>query len=310
MEKIAICVCTCMRPKMLGYCLRSLSRLHVPEDVEPYVIVIDNDPAGSASEVVAIYNGTSPHMVFYLAEPRRGIAFARNAALDAAVAMGVDWIAFIDDDEIADPDWLAALMAPEYRNVPVLMGRQEFIYPKPMPFWGVEQEKKPRLEGAILKTAYTNNVRFSIDLVRAGLRFNEALGLMGGEDQEFFSAARQAGFEIRLTEFAVAREFVHPERLTYRAQAGRAYWCAASDLRRAVVERGRMRATLAKGHTVPLNLIVGAAWVAVSPLFMVAGLRAFKRQALAGGKKIAKGMGRAAAALGYLPEPYRQVVGE
>ena len=309
-ERVAICVCTCQRQKMLGFCLRSLNRLRVPEDVEVYVIVIDNDPDCSACEAAAFSTSASPHPSLYLREPRRGISFARNAALDAAHAMGMDWIAFIDDDEVADPDWIAALMAPEYRHVPVLMGRQILIYPDPRPFWSVEREKREQPQGRQLKTAYTNNVRFSIALVEAGLRFNEGLGLMGGEDNEFFSAARQAGFEIRQTQRAITYETVHPERLTYRAQAGRAYWCAASDLRRTVVERGRVRAALAKGHTVPLNLIIGMAEILVSPLFVVAGARAFKRQALCGGKKIAKGMGRAAAALGYLPEPYRRVVGE
>ena len=308
-ERVAICVCTCLRPTMLAACLNSLSKLSIPPDVEPYIIIVDNDPAGSAAEVVTDQSRLSPHLTFYISEPRRGVPFARNAALEAAQRIGAEWIAFIDDDEIADAEWLVGLMAPEYRDAAVLMGRQERLYPSKMPFWGLRQEKKLEPEGVRMKTAYTYGVRFSMKLVEAGLRFNEALGLMGGEDQEFFSAAHKRGFEIRRTQRALTREFVHPERLTYRAQVGRSYWCAASDLRRLAVERGKLRAVLIKVHTVPLSAVFGILETAVSPLFAVAGIDAFKRRALAGGKKIAKGAGRLAAMFGYLPEPYRKVVG-
>lgn len=309
-ERVGICICTCKRPMMLGNCLRSLGRMIIPANIEPYIIIIDNDPNGGAYEAIASFGGISPHLVFALHEPRRGIARARNAALGAAEAMGMDWIAFIDDDETADEGWLAALMAHEYRHVPVLMGRQMPIYPSPLPFWAVPRERRARPEGRRLDCAYTNNVRFSIDLVKAGLRFDERLGLMGGEDSEFFYAAHRAGFEIRQTQRALTYEVMHPARLSYIAQSQRAYWIAASNLRRGIMARGKARTALTKLHTIPVSMALGAIELAISPLFAVAGLRRFKRRAIAGGANIAKGMGRIAAMLGRLPEPYKHVVGE
>ena len=125
---------------------------------------------------------------------------------------------------------------------------------------------------------------------------------MRGEDQEFFTAAHKAGFEIRLTERAVVTEMFHPERETYRAHICRAYWTAASDLRRLAVAKGWRNAITREAHTIPLLLIAGPAELLASPLFLIAGTAVFKRRALAGGKKTAKGLGRAAAMVGR-PSP-------
>lgn len=309
METIAICVCTCMRPKMLADCLESLARLKKPENYEVVVVVIDNDPAESACGVAAESGLSSPHPTIYHGEPRRGISFARNRALDVAKTLGANWICFIDDDEVADVDWIANLMAPRYLDTPILLGKQEFVYPEPRPFWSLQEAKRLHPEGREIRTGYTNNIRFSMAVVDAGLRFNEALGLMGGEDQEFCTAAHQAGFGIKQTNLAITYETSHPERLTYMGQASRSFWCAASDLRRLSIERGWGGALARKAHTVPWMLIVGTIEIITSPVFMVTGMRRFKKRALAGGKKVGKGLGRAAAAVGYLPQPYRRIVG-
>jgi len=146
--------------------------------------------------------------------------------------------------------------------------------------------------------------------MHAGLRFNEGLGLMGGEDNEFFAAAHAHGFEIRRTLRAITREAAHPERLTYRALVYRSYWCAASELRRLQLTRGMLGAALRKAHTIPLNLIFGTAWLAGACAVAAISRSAFKRMAIEGGLKLAKGAGRAAALVGVKPQPYRIIHGE
>jgi succinoglycan biosynthesis protein ExoM len=244
--------------------------------------------------------------VFYHV-PTRGIALARNIVLSKAMAGR--WVAFIDDDEVADPAWLAGLMAPHYRSIPVLMGLQRFVYPEPRPFWALPERPLRKLENEALKSAYTNNVRFSTALIHAGLRFDEDLGFMGGEDNEFFATARRRGFEIRQTLNAVTYETAHPERLTYRGQVYRSYWTAASNVRRVAVERSWSRAIAGKLPSIPFNLMFGVLELAASPLFLLGGLTPFKRRALAGGKKIGKGLGRAIAMLGHMPQPYKTIAG-
>jgi succinoglycan biosynthesis protein ExoM len=297
-----------MRPKLLSACLTSIAAQRGDDEFTIHIIVVDNDPAGSAAPVVAEFKPDFP--VTCIHQPRRGIAIARNAALDAAKAIGADWIAFIDDDETAAPDWLENLMAKEYRDTPVLMGRQIMVYPPDAPFWTPRERRKRPEEGRAMTTAYTHNVRLSAALVDAGLRFDESLGAMGGEDQEFFAEAYRRGFTIRRTERALTYETAHRERLTYVGQVYRAYWTAASNLRHEALLNGWARCNIRKAHTVPINIIFGLFEIAASPIFLVGGLVAFKSRAVGGGKKIAKGLGRAAGILGIMPQPYVQVVGE
>lgn len=303
---LAVCVCTYGRPKSLRDCLASLSRQRRVENVRHFVIVIDNDEACSAMSVVS----TSGPDVFYIAEPRRGIAYARNRGLSLAARLGADWIAFIDDDEVADDQWLRGLMAPEYKSVPILQGYRILCLPVPSPFWATQVKEKPPVEGARCHTAYTHNVRFSRALADRGLRFDEAYAFSGGEDVDFFTRALQCGFEIRQTARAVTYETIHSERLTYSRQCATSFWRAAANMRETILRKGLVKALSAKLHTIPLNLILGPAIIAGSPLALALGIEAFKRTALAGGDKLARAIGRMAAIVGYLPAPYLQVDGE
>ncbi len=154
------------------------------------------------------------------------------------MAMQADWIAMLDDDETADRNWIEQLMAPEYRGSPVLCGRQILIYPDPKPFWAQDEEARAPDEGAQLRTSTTTNIRFSIDLPRAGLRFDESFGLHGGEDRDFFGRAHDSGFLIRFTRRAITWEVVHPSRATFWGQMHRALWSAAAAQRREILKKG------------------------------------------------------------------------
>jgi len=262
---ILIGVPTCRRQKMLARCLDGLGT-QIADNFDLAIVVASNGPDGEASRaVVERFAEWTFHPVEYLHAPMRSSARAPNAVLDAASRVGAQWVTFVDDDAVADPDWLTNLMAPQYLHVPVLMGVNLYVYPTPRPFWAPADEVKG-YEGQTHKTAYTGNVRFSASLIHAGLRSNEQLALVGGEYNEFFAAAHARGFEIRRTLRAVTRETAHPERLTYRALVYRSYWCAASEIRRLMITQGKVGAVLWKAHTVPLNIIFGTAW-------MIAGKR-------------------------------------
>jgi succinoglycan biosynthesis protein ExoM len=306
---IAVGVPTCRRPKMLARCLASLAT-QTADNFDLVIVVASNGPDADANRAAVERFATwSPFPVEYLHDPVQSIARARNAILDTARRAAAQWVAFVDDDAVAAPDWLANLMAPQYLHVPVLMGVNLYLYPTPRPFWAPSDEVKG-YEGQAHKTAYTGNVRFSAELIHAGLRFNERLGLMGGEDNEFFAAAHARGFEIRQTLRAVTREVAHPERLTYRALVYRSYWCAASEIRRLSITQGHARAALRKAHTIPLNLIFGTAWIIAAGAAAIISRRTFKRFAIEGGKKLAKAAGRTAAFIGVNPQPYRIIHGE
>lgn len=91
-------VCTRDRPQQLDQCLASLSRLDYP-DYE--VLVVDNAPSNAQAQEVALRWG-----VRYLTEPVPGVTRARNRG---AHACKTEIVAYIDDDAVADPNWLTIL---------------------------------------------------------------------------------------------------------------------------------------------------------------------------------------------------------
>jgi glycosyltransferase involved in cell wall biosynthesis len=304
---VAVCVCTYKRPAMLSLCLQSLARQTIRDDFEAVIIVVDNDADQSARNVVSKISMSIKTK--YHCESRRGIAVARNTAMKLALEAGARWIAFIDDDETADSQWLAELMSPDYRNIPVLKGWQVLVWPDRTPFWALKKEQKKPPEGARCRTAYTNNVRFSTALLTSGLTFDESLRCTGGEDVDFFTRATKSGFVIAQTARAITYELVHPERMTYLRQSYRAYWIAAANFRESIIRQGKFRTYASVIHTIPLNLLIGPILIIGSPLGCIFGLQAFKLVALKGADKISRALGRMVAIAGHKPSPYSTIDG-
>jgi glycosyltransferase involved in cell wall biosynthesis len=97
---ITVVICTRERPGALARCLDSLLAQRYPAFT---VLVVDNAPVTeSTAEVVRSAARRGP--VEYLREPKAGLSFARNAAVAAAPNRILAWI---DDDEVADVNWLA-----------------------------------------------------------------------------------------------------------------------------------------------------------------------------------------------------------
>jgi succinoglycan biosynthesis protein ExoM len=307
-EVAIIGLCTCRRPQLLQNCLESLKAQIIPPAMTLSLVVVDNEPEPNNRQYVTAFAATCPFPVHYVHQPVRGIAVARNAILDKAQALGAEWIAMLDDDETADPGWIAGLIAPEYRHVPVLQGRRILVYPEPRPFWLRRKESRPTAEGVPVDRVSTFNVRFSADLIKAGLRFDESLGLCGGEDVRFFSQAAEAGFEARYTNKAVTFEPVHAERFTYRSQVARHYGQAAGNAAHQIKSYGR-KVMLARIPKLMADVPIGIFEIAISPAAALFGVRRFRGFALRGGHRLAHAAGSLSALFGRLPQQYRHIVG-
>jgi len=107
MGRVAVIVPTLRRPEGLAHALASLMAQQGVADRLGEIVVVDNDREPSARAVTERFQGQA-FPVVYVHEPTVGVASARNAGLAATDA---PLIAFLDDDEIASPGWLAALVA-------------------------------------------------------------------------------------------------------------------------------------------------------------------------------------------------------
>lgn len=100
--QFSILICSRERPDDLERCLSALMALR---DKPLEIILIDNDPVTDGNRNVAErFPG-----VRYVCEPRRGLDNARNRAIREARGA---FVAFIDDDAVADPLWLRGLAMP------------------------------------------------------------------------------------------------------------------------------------------------------------------------------------------------------
>ncbi len=105
---VSIVIPTLNRPMPLARALESAFRQSVTEPFE--IIVVDNSVDANAQrqiyELQAQVQRTYPHItLLYRSEPNPGVSTARNAGV--AKARGA-YVAFLDDDQEATPDWLAS----------------------------------------------------------------------------------------------------------------------------------------------------------------------------------------------------------
>lgn len=220
---IACCISTLHRADGLAATLASVAaqRASLPTATRLIAIVVSNDPADARpAGIVAQVRAQTGLEVILDAEPRRGVAFPRNRALEIArrtVGTG-GAIVFIDDDEIATDGWLAALLAARERFGPgIVTGPVDPSFQRPPPDWVIEGGF---FDATLLPTgtrrpwAFTNNVLLDASLIdEAGPRFQTEF-IRVGEDRHFFQRLAQAGVPIRWVAEARVVESIPPDRVS------------------------------------------------------------------------------------------------
>lgn len=214
---VAVCVITYRRPEQLRRCLRSIADQKARQRDRVRLVVVDNDPSGSAAAVRPQAEAAFGDDLIWAIEPRRGIPYARNRAV--ALARAVDFVAFIDDDEVAQPGWLSALLDTQATTeAQVVAGPVRIEECPQMPDWWFRLGAHSRPDhpnGATIDVAATNNVLVSVEALRryAG-PFNTRLAAVGGSDTELFMRLRSDGFRMVWSSEAVVVERLAPSRLS------------------------------------------------------------------------------------------------
>jgi succinoglycan biosynthesis protein ExoM len=103
--KISVCIATYRREERLAALLDDLLQQDLPPDE---VVVVDNDVAASARAVIEARREQGYRFpIVYDVQPERNISMTRNKTVHLAHG---EWLAFIDDDERAPPQWLRLLL--------------------------------------------------------------------------------------------------------------------------------------------------------------------------------------------------------
>lgn len=263
------------------------------------VMVVDNDPAGSAREACEAAG------VAYVVEPHPGIAAVRNRSLDEAADQ--DAIVFLDDDEVPCPGWLDTLLRRFVESgADGVAGKVLTQFPDDVPDWVAQSgafQRPERVDGSTMQEAATNNLVLDLHAVRrSGLRFDERFGLSGGSDSLFTRAFTRWGAVIVWAEHAVVLEPEDPIRLnrdwvlrrTYRL--GNVKSRVALVLARPGAERSVVRARM---------VAAGAARVAAGTVRILLG-RVTGSLALRGRgeRQLSRGRGMVAGSFGHVHYEY------
>jgi succinoglycan biosynthesis protein ExoM len=321
-EKPVICVgvCTILRPGMLQNCLASLGAQQRLTSYDVHVVIVDNDSEPTSKPLVEAFAASSPFPVHYFHEPRRGIPMARNRVLDAALALKAARLAFIDDDQIARPTFLAKhLEAASRDGADAVQPHIVRIYPDPAPFWSIghNEEVEEATSDSPVETrkqtaAGTCGVMFSTRLIQPdgmGLRFDERLALAGGEDADFFSNAYKRGALIVFSRMPVVMEEVPRSRLTYRRYAMRGLARGGQLFGYYRDRNGYLHAVRKYVPVSLIRLLRGAGQLAIAPIFAPFDMRRFKFTALEGGRNIFLGAGALGGVLSLQYKYYGQIDG-
>ena len=254
--RVAVGICTLNRPEGLDRALAGLMRqcLADARGPEVSVIVVDNSAEGRAADQVGSLSAAKPSAsIVYVHEPRRGLANARNAALDAALSRGADFLLFIDDDEVPESGWLAAMVAA--MDDPSAVGAVSPVYPLfTAPPDGLPPDAYAtvaQVQGGRIKAGYTSSCIIRMSAVRrCGCRFDAAYNESGGEDTDFFDKLLSGGGRLAWAGDARVVESVPVQRMSVRWLTRRWYRTGLVEAKSLIARRpgaGGYAAALSRG---------------------------------------------------------------
>lgn len=232
--RVVVCVPTFRRPRQL---LRLLEALARQSAVEPFDIVVGNNDALPLSTYPELSRDDLPSYRV-IAVATRGVSAVRNALVADVLQCdpSVRFIAFIDDDQYPEDEWIAALTRAAVAHEADLVGGPVLRSVAAPTFWSYGAADTSYLPTASGPTATLNeagNLLLSAAFLRTLDRppFSLDFGRTGGEDYEFFMHARSRAARIVWAPEARVHEPLPEDRLAFRGYAWRYYAIAAYQAR-------------------------------------------------------------------------------
>ena len=216
---ISVVVCTFNRAAMLREALASLYDLTTNDRFTYEVLVVDNASTDATAEVIASAAKEARCPLRGVHESRKGIVHARNRGVEEARG---EWIAFFDDDQLADSRWLAELHAmADQQDCRAVGGAVKLKLPA-----GCQRELAPMCRMLLGESVWSDRpFRYSKRIgpgagnlmlhrsVFDEIGFFDAAVGSRGEDTELFLRAHAAGIEAWYVPTAIVLHVIPAERL-------------------------------------------------------------------------------------------------
>jgi glycosyltransferase involved in cell wall biosynthesis len=217
---ISVVICSYNRVRTLGPAIESAAFQIVDGPFYFEIVIIDDGSTDGTEEVVRQIAGRSPVPVRYVRASGEGIPFARNRGVLEARG---EWIAFFDDDQIAEAGWLNALILAAQETGAQIVGgvrRRDFMEGDP-PRLGPHTREilGEKYYGAHLcrsnrfTLACTGNVLINRKLLSQIGPFDADMR-RGMSDIDWMRRALDAGISSWYSPHAVVRHLIPPHRQT------------------------------------------------------------------------------------------------
>ena len=182
--QVSVIMCTFNRGELLSRAIRSVLAQDADGTPAFELLVVDNNSTDGTRRVIDAI-AAEDSRVRYLFEPRQGLSFARNAAVERARA---PLLAFTDDDVRVERNWAAAIVRAFEANPAADMvgGRVLPLWPAPPPPWLTRGHWAPLALVDHGDTALAITPARAICLVGANVAFRRGVfAAIGGFATEF-----------------------------------------------------------------------------------------------------------------------------
>lgn len=249
---VSIIICTYNRPKLLRSTLKSV--VCIDFDANQYeIIVVDNGNNTQSQDVFESINLHAPCRMSYVKEENPGLSHARNKGVGLAQGKIV---AFLDDDELVDTNWLKALIEPYSidERIACVGGKIIPVFPNnKYPKWyskdiqgffgGVDHGENIHEVNFPQEYIGGGNMSFKRQLILESGMFNVRLGIIGassysGEENELALRIQNRGYKVIYNPFAITYHQIESERISKQFLNKRLFQSGKSEIMYNPANRG------------------------------------------------------------------------
>ena len=225
--KLSVAICTWNRAQELDRSLLTISQMDFPAAIEWELLIVNNNCSDHTDDVIAKFSEKLP--IRRLFEPRLGLSYARNCAVDEARGELLVWT---DDDVSVDKLWLNEMLAAVERwpSAAVFGGKIDPDFEEEPPPWIVEgmpvistwwalldlglQERKFNIG----EVPFGANLAFRLAILRQH-RFDTSLGrkgtlLVSDEETKVVNSISCQGYDVVWVPSAKVRHRISKARMS------------------------------------------------------------------------------------------------
>ncbi|MBU1341594.1 MAG: glycosyltransferase family 2 protein [Proteobacteria bacterium] len=228
-KHVTFAVCTYNRANRLS---DLLDEMLSQESTLPYeILIVENNCTDNTIDLIKKKMKSSNGLIRFVSEPRQGIVFARNRAIEES--LGSDYLVFIDDDELPCKGFLqAAIDAFLNHHCDVVGGKIQVNFEnKIRPKWLTDDLLIPLAAINYGDTSFfitdkttplwTSNIAYNTKIFKKGLRFNlkynrEGYDVGGGEDWIMFTEFIDMGIPVMYQPSMATNHFIEAWRVKRR----------------------------------------------------------------------------------------------